>query len=62
MKLYREAKPLEICDGAEVFVKYLVPVEITEEEIKEILDDAYAEYHESNEEVAAAILSKLKNK
>lgn len=63
MKLYREAKPLEICDGADVFVKYLVPIEITEEEIIEIFSAIwYTDLHGVTglEEAITELLSKLK--
>ena len=66
MKLYREALPLEICDNKVIWInKFIVPIEITEEEISDII------YHEfkhgtsgaftvSADRSAATILSKLK--
>ena len=73
MKLYRSATPLEISDNKTIFgsavdMGFFVPIEITEEEIEDILrkysligEGGWVVIKANNfEDVAEAILSKLK--
>ena len=62
MKLYREAKPLEIVDNKAIWIdKFVVPLDLTWEEIYNILVEEIMGCDGPEKRMAAkAVLSKLK--